>query len=797
MIDLNEFEIIYKNKILKSSEDLQKEDKKVEIEKKKNLEQPIKPEANLEEAGSSIRQLDETLSSTINEKKLEYNYLNNSIKTNLIDLVSKLNILENKLFKITLINHENCTIPIVVGRGGKNYLIDKQPDLPTSIFMNFPEPPLPNAISFPSNLLNEILSNLKDSKGWKVYKFSKKGNPQYSGMVMIKKSEWDVKPYFICNDIFSRLIQKAAQSPVIPYPGPSFAQHESLIDVNYPFSNPIYTVIDPKQDLPKTVQTQLRGQIIGVPRYYHQYSPFKPLYSPPEEIEDRVNLGRIIGSVSHQLGLNYVAPPLGTNLGDFAYEVAFQVKMFPYIKVTTEIDKSYISSSLASRFGGRSEDYNNISGYISHLGYLIPFMQAGGVGESLINIYTAAFPESISFLLGSIIGSYKRDPTMTEKEIQGIYGATKKFISEFKYSGLFPAEFGAAFNLGVKYGYLGRFTNEEEYKQRLKDYFTVFMAARHLVRDVYLIRDGDIVKYLRMIDAFKDVYPFQEGEELAKSILYHAYFHKFGGLDTALLSRIGDKLMPGEVSRDTFRKHFTVLLNNARSSNIGNIYGAILRLKADGFIERGTEAYDLAESILEGNPRYIYPAQIYQVLLRSGVDITAINTYIMNREMNAKALPIQAIPSVLQGYYRDFMNRANIILSNPYIGRGLPQEKRQLIVRQILDMQAQRLGYSNFLEIERLMGPSSIEAMRELFGEAENYSRTVLESAPNTNVFDGVAGVVRAIMEKRPFTEVIARYFGVIHKSLLPEVEIKPVPTKSNILRSIGSLTKPAPVGSL
>jgi hypothetical protein len=298
-----------------------------------------------------------------------------------------------------------------------------------------------------------------------------------------------------------------------------------------------------------------------------------------------------------------------------------------------------------------------------------------------------------------------------------------------------------------------------------------------------------------MIDAFRDVYPFQQGEELAKSILYHAYFHKFGGLDMALLTRIGDKLMPGEVSRDTFRKHFSIIINNARSSNIGNFYGALLRLKADGFIKPGTEAYDLAESILSGNPKYIYPAQIYQVLLRSGVDITAIHTYVMNREMNAKALPIQAVPSILQGYYRDFMNRANIIMSNPNIGRGLPPAKRQLIVRQILDIQAQRLGYSNFMEIERLMGPDSIEAIRELFSEAENYSKSVLESMPSANVFDGVAGVVRALMEKRPFLEVIGRYLGIIRKELLPTIDLTPT-RKEDINRFIGSLTPPAPVGT-
>lgn len=722
-----------------------------------------------------------------------YEYLSMSIKKSIIDLISKINLLENKLFKITTIkNDNNELVPVVIGQGGKNYILESpHPSHIPDIYLRFPFPPSVNSTTFPDSCIKTVLNSATKSNKWRVCKFSKDtGNSKIHGVLMIKRASGDIQQILLGEGIFINLLNnvkgydkreeifkilKEAQFPFMSsLPELVFgsqAQHLPSVIVS---GDPISGISSIGFER-KTEEAQARAQLLGIRPYNYRYSPFAPSVPIPEKSQFMEQTRTILGTVVPQLGIPFVFPETGQNLADYAYERALNVRLFPALQMASEFDVPTFSKRLSIMFGGDPSNYTNFSKYLGFIAYTLPFLpQDSFLSSSGIQLFSSMFPDSITFVSGSIISAYRRDPNISPSDLSRVFNAVKNLSDQYGFGAFLPVEFGAVFKLGVQNGYLGdiKEISVEEYTDRLKEYIIPMSAAKHIVRNIYLIKDGDPLKYFKLMEAFRTAYPFQKGEELARTMFFHAYYHKFGGFEDAVLFKIGDKFEPGEISREKFKEDFAKVVANARHSNIGNMYGMVLRLKADGFIKPGTPAYNLAESIIKGEVVPIYPLQVFEILMKSGVNMSAIQLYMMNREMNALALPIQAVPSILQATYRNYMLRANVLLHSRFVGRGLNQKQRELLVRQILDIQAQRLGYTNFKEVEQLMGPRTIEAIHELNHEADYYATEALKALPHSNVYSGIAGIIRALVTKGTLTDVFMRFFGGIRTSDLPSIDV-------------------------
>lgn len=718
----------------------------------------------------------------------------NNLKISIVDVISKINKIENKLFKTTICKDRlGNIVPLVIGRGSKNY-ISKTP-LPEGmpdIFLNFNSLPEDKFFEFPKNLTNEIINEFgnKKFKNWKIIDLSikpidkEKGKYSVNGIVMFKNAEYlmnnaPLTIEFISSEDSDKNFTKIKSKL-------NFIVKEAQFNISNVFSN--ITGIEGQSDydkqetglvldveegihsnvfLPKTVKTQLSYQF-GQPPLY-RYSPLYPDYRPDEFQLYEKTFREMVPIIMEHLGLDEAYfPKKGQSWGEYMYMVETR-RVAPKVFIeASKIDKDRIKTSLSERFGGRPEDYEGFSSVVSVLGLYIPFLsRIVAPLRSLSNLYYAAFPESVTFSIGEIYDAMRFDPTLAGKEAVEAARILSNIVDRGKQLGNFlPSEIGSVVKLGMLHGYISPrdVFNEQVFSEQLKDFILPMSAAKYLVKDVYLIPNATPNHYYEVYSVFKDLFPYQTGEEAAKNMFVFGYYQQQGGFSNAVLRRIGRKIIPGDVSRKKLAEQFSVLFERARKSAIGNAYGALLRMRADGILPPGSAAWNLADGIIRGKASVVYPVEVLNIIISSGVDPDVANLYFINNSENAKALPLQSLPAIMESTMSDWKIRAELLVNNLFAGRRLNSKVRELASRQILDMLSRELGFENFRNVELIFSSDTINVIKELNLEAEKFSNFMMRNMPQTLLFSGLSGVVNTLMKKEPIEnrllEAAMRFLG-------------------------------------
>lgn len=747
--------------------------------------------------------------------------LNEAIKNSLFEVLSKLNKCENKLFKITLCkNSAGQLIPVLVGKGNRNFIAKTPlknglPDIFLNVEDNFPKD---RFFEFPKELTSKILNyfgNIKNND-WKIIDVKleplstdEKGNKKYrvNGVVLLKKASYLLSGEPLIIDF----VRKGDEESVKILSRASFlikkAQFEQFIDV--PKDVVDYSAFEGSSlvyKLPKTVETRLSYQFGHPPLY--RYSPLTPEFTPPTFVELDEYLRSIFPpAFENAFGVEIYVPRKEQSWGHYIYEVSTYKLLPEAIFKVTEFDSPRISKKLSEVYGGVAEDYKDISKAIAMLGFFVPVAFKGiGFSEKFRNLFFAMFPNTISYTFGEIYDVLRKDPSLATDDL---IKASEVLLDVIKggenIGNLLPVELGTIVKIGVLNGYISlRERDSEKLKEQIADFILPLSATKFLLKDIYKIPNVGPEQYLEAYSVFKDLFPYQTGEEAAKNIFVFAYYQQLGGFGNAILRKIGDKIMPGDVSRKKLNEQLNNLFDRARNSAIGNAYGALLRMKADGLIPKNSGAWRLAEGLLEGRLSVTYPTEVLNIIIDSGVDPDVATLYFINNRENAKAVPLQALPAIMESTMSDWRIRAEVLVNNALSTKRLPPKARDMAARQILDMMAHELGFENFRNVEMLFSSHTINAVKELNLEAEKYSKYMIKNMPNTKLFYGLTGAIQVLMEPlekdetwmKKVIEAIVRTLGFVIPDK-PQVgaiqQLRSLPPSSNLGTFISTLSLSKP----